>query len=273
MSLRESLKTVQVTDGTIAVLDAGEGSPVVLLHGGALDHRMWQPQIDVLRSTHRVVAIDARGHGASSSPTTPFMHARDVAAVLEQLDIASATLVGLSMGASTALDTALAYPALVEAMVISGAGASSPEFVDPWVLDIFMTWHEAQQQGDAQKWLESFLLFVSGPHRELAQVDNAIVDHVRDLAEHTMRTHVPSGMPILPEWVPGAAQRLGEIDVPVLGIAGGIDADDHVRMTTEAAAAVPHGRMVIIDGTAHYPNLEQPAQFNELLRDFLTQVV
>src|SRR5699024_68422 len=103
----------------------------------------------------RVVAIDARGHGASSSPTAPFTHARDVAAVMEQLDIASATLVGLSMGASTALDTAIAYPGLVAATAISGAGASRPEFVDPWVLDIFMTWHDAQQRGDAQKWLES----------------------------------------------------------------------------------------------------------------------
>ena len=67
-------------DGRLAYHDAGTGDPVILLHGGLLDHRMWDEQIPVLESRYRVVAPDARGHGASANASRPFRHADDIAA-------------------------------------------------------------------------------------------------------------------------------------------------------------------------------------------------
>ena len=55
--------------------------PLVLLHGGAVDHRMWRPQLDAFPE-RRVVAVDARGHGRSSTPSSPFRHCDDVIEVL-----------------------------------------------------------------------------------------------------------------------------------------------------------------------------------------------
>ncbi len=69
-----TLSKLELPDGHLAYREAGSGPPLVFLHGGALDHRMWDRQIEPLSRGHRVTALDARGHGASSTPTAPFRH-------------------------------------------------------------------------------------------------------------------------------------------------------------------------------------------------------
>lgn len=269
MSDSAVLQTVSITDGHLAYRGQGSGRPVVLLHGGALDHRMWDPQVEALSQQYRVIAPDARGHGRSSTPTAPYRHADDLVALLRHLGIPRATLVGLSMGAGTAVDTAIEYPDLVEALVISGAGTSDPDFRDPWVLQILQTWSRAQQAKDMPGWIDAFMLFLAGPHRELSDLDPDLVHRVRSIATDTLTTHVADGEPVLPSPVDDVRARARTIAVPVLAIVGGIDSDDHVRMATEVADSVPHGTTHTIDGTAHYPNLEEPDEFNEALEKFL----
>src|SRR4051794_3494653 len=72
------LKRVDLPDGHLAYLDAGSGPAVVLLHGGGLDHRMWDDQVPAMAAEFRVLAVDARGHGWSSTPTRPFRHDEDL---------------------------------------------------------------------------------------------------------------------------------------------------------------------------------------------------
>ena len=266
---------VPVADGHIAVLDTGQpehvapAPPVVLLHGGALDHRMWEPQIELMRGMRRVIAPDARGHGQSSTPTAPFRHDLDLVGVLDGLGVAQAVVVGLSMGASIGVDLAIAHPERVAGLVVSGAGASNPTFSDPWVLDVFVRAGKAAESHDAEGWLEAYLDFAIGPRRAADDVDPEVLNHVRSMMVDTLQNHVSAGPPVLPTWLPEAASRVGEIGVPVLAIAGGADADDHLRMAAELIAAVPDGRLVTIPGTAHYPNLERPDQFNSELLRFL----
>ncbi|WP_420714398.1 alpha/beta fold hydrolase [Streptomyces sp. NRRL WC-3744] len=109
-------------DGSLAYRDAGEGRPLVLLHAGFFDHSMWDEQIRAFAPHYRVIAPDARGHGASSNATRPFRPADDLAALLRHLDVGPAVLVGISMGGGTAVDTALEHPELVRAVVVSGVG-------------------------------------------------------------------------------------------------------------------------------------------------------
>src|SRR5699024_10153417 len=91
--------------------------PVIFLHGGALDHRMWAPQLKALED-RRLIALDARGHGWTTAPDgAAFRYCDDVVAVLDALDLERAVLAGVSMGASTAVGSALERPARVEAVV------------------------------------------------------------------------------------------------------------------------------------------------------------
>jgi pimeloyl-ACP methyl ester carboxylesterase len=270
------LHRVPVPHGHLAYRDVGTGPPVVLLHGGVLDHRLWDPQVDALVAAgYRAVAVDARGHGASSTPTAPFRHFDDTAVLLRALDAGPAVLVGLSMGATTAVDVALEHPELVRALVISGAGTSEPDFRDPWVLDIQATWRRTEQAGDAEGWLAAFQLFCAGPHRDLADVDPTVVERSRVMAVDTLTHHVPTGpdgapgAPVLPTPGQRTWERLPGVDAPLLAIIGGVDGDDHIRMAERVAHTVPHGRTATVGGTAHYPNMERPELFTAILLDFL----
>lgn len=261
----------------VAYVDRDPGTaatPLVLLHGGAVDHRMWAEQINAFPE-RRVVAPDARGHGRSSTPTEPYRLCDDVVMLLDALEIERAILVGLSMGGGTAVDTALEHPDRVAALVVSGTGTSQPEFTDPWVLDILAMWQRAQQAADADGWIDAFMRFMPGPHRDADDVDSDVYRRVETMARATLATHVvtdAAGTPVVPpQPIPVADpwSRVPQIDVPVLAVAGNVDADDHIHMTRRLAESVPSGRFVMVDNSAHYPNMEQPQQFNAVIASFL----
>ncbi|MEJ2885461.1 alpha/beta fold hydrolase [Actinomycetospora aeridis] len=247
-------------------IDQGAGRPVVLLHGGALDHRLWAPQIAALTRTHRVIAPDLRGHGASPTPTAPFRHVDDVAALLRDLDLGPTTVAGISLGATVAVDLALEAPELVSGLVVSGAGAGGAEFRDPATLELLARWAASEQARDRALWTEIFLEISFGVGRPLDDVAPDMVAHVRRMTDDTLDHHVPDGMPVLPTPVADAAARSRELTLPVLAIVGLLDSPDHRRMAREVARDV-----VEIEDAAHYPNLEAPDEFTVALLTFLRE--
>jgi 3-oxoadipate enol-lactonase len=101
---------------------AADGGPVVLLHNIFCDRRVFDEVAPALR--RRTIAIDFRGHGASSPGHRPYAVADlvgDVVAILDQEQIDRAAVVGLSLGATVALELALAHPERVERLVLMGA--------------------------------------------------------------------------------------------------------------------------------------------------------
>jgi pimeloyl-ACP methyl ester carboxylesterase len=254
---------VAVPDGHLAVWsNEGGGRPLVFLHGGGLDHRMWGDQAASFAQTHEVVLVDARGHGESSTATAAYRHCDDVAAVFRALDLRPAVVVGLSMGGGVAVDLALEHPGLVGGLVVSGVGTSEPTFTDPWVLDVFAEWKAAEETRDPQRWLDAFLRFLPGPRRRLDDIDPAIVDQVRrmgwdTLQNHAVRSFVPP-TPVTHTW-----ERVPSIEVPVVVVSGALDSPDHIGMGHRLADSVPDGRTIDIGGTAHYPNLERPEAFGD----------
>ncbi|MFC9977509.1 alpha/beta fold hydrolase [Spirillospora sp. NPDC127200] len=248
--------------------DTGTGRPLVLLHGGFLDHRMWDDQIPVFARHHRVIAPDARGHGRSANATAPFRHTDDLAALLRHLGTGPAILVGVSMGASTAVDTALEHPELVAAIVVTGAGTSEPSFTDPWTVRTWTEWNAAMAAGDLDASVETFTRFAAGPHRSLDDLDPAVVGRLREMTRGTMVKHTADE----PDWmtpIPDTWERAAKIDVPVLAVNGALDASDHNAMAERLARTVANGRATSIDGAAHYPNMERPDAYDRVLEDFL----
>ena len=238
----------------------------MFLHGGGLDRRMWDQQVEAFAETNHVVLLDARGHGESSTATHAYRHCDDVAAVCSALDLGPAVLVGLSMGGGTAVDVALERPDLVAGLVISGVGTSEPEFTDPWVHEVFAAWKAAEDARDVQRWLDAFLRFASGPYRSLDDVDPKVVDWLRRMAWDTLQHHAVHGF-VPPTAVTRTWERASAITVPVAAVSGTLDSPDHIRMAHRLAGTVADGRVVDIPGTAHYPNMEQPAAFDEVVAD------
>lgn len=265
------MQEFRTEDGVLSYRDCGTGDALVLLHGGFLDHAMWEAQIDFFARSHRVIAPDARGHGGSANATRPFRHTDDVAALLRHLGCAPAVVVGLSMGGGIATDTALEHPDVVRALVVSGVGTSEADFKDPWTTGALADFQRALAEGDAAGGIERFLDFAAGPRRTLADVAPEVVHALRQMAWRTLAKH-SGGESVPMVAVTRTWERLPGIAVPTLALNGGMDSDDHLRMAGRLAREVVNGRTAVVERTAHYPNMERPEVFNEVLAEFLKEL-
>lgn len=270
----QTLQRLEVGAGHIAYAVEGSGAPpVLLLHAGYVDHRMYSRELRRLGRRTTTVVPDARTHGRSSTALAPFRHCDDVAALVRHLDLGPAVLIGTSMGAGTAVDTALEHPDTVRALVLSGAGTNEPSFTSARALELQRRAEEAIARQDVAAWLDATLSWAPGPGRDPSHLDPGVRELLSDLHQDFVRTHIRPGV-TPPEHVTGSWERLGEIGVPVLGLVGELDFPDHQEMTQRAVAAVPDSRGVVrIPRAGHFPNLEQPLAWDRAVDAFLEEVL
>jgi pimeloyl-ACP methyl ester carboxylesterase len=117
---------VAVQGGDLLYQAQGSGPPVVLLHAGGADLTMWDPQAGSLAQQFRVIRYDARGHGRSTAPGGPYSTTEDLRLLLDRLGVRRAHVVGISMGAGTALDFAATYPDRVSRLVLVSTSGPPP---------------------------------------------------------------------------------------------------------------------------------------------------
>ena len=247
----------------------GAGHPLVLLHAGIADGRMWDDQVAAFAERYRVVRYDARGFGRSGAASGSFSPRADLAALFAALGIERARLVGLSMGGALAIDVALEYPELVSALVLAAARpgglAPSKALRDGWAAV-----DNAFAAGDVAGAVELELrMWVDGPGRTPAQVDPSVRERVREM-DAALLALPDEGEPEPLD--PPAVERLDEIAVPTLVIVGDADQPDVLAGTDVLVEGIPGARKAVIPNTAHVPNMERPAEFNRLVLDFLAGV-
>ncbi|CAM3874422.1 alpha/beta fold hydrolase [Kibdelosporangium persicum] len=258
-------------DGYLAYDDIGDGPPVVFLHDGTLDRRVWVQQLHAFDG-YRVLNVDARGHGESSTPTTEYLRGDDVTALLDHLGLASAFLVGQAMGGTSALDTALDHPGRVAGLVLSGCGTSEQYWQSEFVVDLLKRQMECAFARDTDGYVEMFLrLWVDGPHRRPDQVEPSIRERCREMAMHTATQHARPN-PVMPGKAADTWNRLSDVRVPLLGIAGELDCTDIHDMLDRIVSTVPNAKLESFAGSGHMVNMEQPERFNEAVRRFLDEV-
>jgi pimeloyl-ACP methyl ester carboxylesterase len=248
-----------------AFTDAGEGLPLVFIHGFPLSRGAWSRQVAAFQPTYRVIAPDLRGFGesgASSGPVFMSRYAEDIHALLLHLGTGPVILAGHSMGGYVALAFAKAFPDLVRGLVLVGtkAGGDAPEVA-------------AARRATAEKVrTEGIADLVDSMAAKMLATDNkdaGMAQSVRDLM-----------LPASPEGVIGAllgmAERpdagawIGRIRVPTLVVAG---ADDILILPSESqslAEAIPDAHLTLIPRAGHLVAFEQPAAFNEALSAWLT---
>jgi pimeloyl-ACP methyl ester carboxylesterase len=258
---------VPVPGGKLYFEERGAGPAVILIHGGMLDHRMWDPQVEALAAHHRVVRYDVAAHGRSPAPNFPWRDYEHLGLLVQGLGIESASLVGLSLGGRIAIDFAIAQPGKVRSLALLGPGMSGFPFTGrDW-----SGWSgeraAARAAGNAERLADLFMRsWVAGPYRTPAQVDPAVWAKIREMA-------VPNALNRSEgtELEPPAVGRLGEITAPTLVIEGELDCEDIHRIASLLERRVAGARRVVIPGVAHQPNLERPSEVNRLLLDFLQQ--
>jgi 3-oxoadipate enol-lactonase len=249
---------------------AGAGAPVILLHAGYLDRRMWDDQFLRFARSYRVIRYDARGLGRSGAADTPYSSFDDLYALIRALKLTRVTLIGASLGGAASLDFAVIHPELVDRLVLVGPGLSGyawpPEDLDqPWRVKARAALAKADTVGVAQAWLRSgYLLPASQQPPVAAKLRTLLAENVgfwKGLLRH------PGGYDTAPS--PPALTRLGAVRAPTLLIVGSRDVRDIQQIADSLRRRLPTVTTVVFQGAGHLPNMEQPDRFSTTVLDFL----
>lgn len=263
---------ISLDGATLAGESEGFGLPVVFLHAGVCDRRMWAEQMrSVAAAGFHVVAFDRRGFGESESPDVPFSHLLDLEALLDRLSIHAAILVGASDGGALAIDFALDNPERTVGLVLVGTslgGAPEPELPEQAeaLFDARDYAEERRQWSsvnriDAQLWLD-------GPLEENGRVDGEVRELFLEMnGRHLERPPLPQE-----EAEDAAYDNVGAIAAPTLLVVGDLDFPHIVERHEELSEDMENAFAVTIEGTAHLPSLERPDLFDPLLLEFLEAV-
>jgi pimeloyl-ACP methyl ester carboxylesterase len=232
---------------------------------------MWDGQVRAFAEHHRTVRWDMRGFGRSPMVAAPYSDREDLAGLMGFLALDSACLVGCSKGAETVIDFALDHPRMVDAMVLVGSAVGGFRFEAPEPPQ----WAEmaaAYRAGDMARAAElETEIWVVGAGRSPDDVDASVLSFVREmdqLALATEETRNEHGVPLDPP----AIQRLGEIEAPTLVVVGDADAPDILAASELLTREIDGARNVVMQGTAHLPNLERPDEFNRVVLQFLAEI-
>ncbi len=256
-------------NGKLYYEEMGEGTPVILLHGHTLDHRMWLPQLPILCGSYRVITPDLRGYGLSSKQgeNIQFTHTDDVIAFMNHLNIQKAHIIGLSMGSFIASEMLALYPErFITATLVSGSirkmpGPSTP-FSEEEIAKANATIEANKQKGvDVWKceWIDQL---VKGGGSQAENIRKAITEQINEwdawqLLHREGRIYYASeAMDTLKTKRP---------TIPTLIISGDMEHKGRNSMLPY----LPNGRQVVILDCGHMSNMERPKEFNELILEHL----
>lgn len=246
---------------------ASNGPAILFSHGGQVDHTMFESQVTLLASTHRVITWDARGHGLSQplkGQLTYRQMAEDMVAILDQLSIRQTALAGHSMGGCAAQELAYHYPERVMALALIGApritvsAHPATQFTSRLLLTVSRLFPENR--------LKAFMDGAANTYSRNPAVQAYIRASTAKLAKETfvaINRLVLEGFYNKPDYQFGKPMLLayGEHDIPQIASLG-----------PQWAAAEPNCRHVIIPEAGHNANQDNPDAFNSLLADFLAEV-
>lgn len=245
-----------------AQIDGDAGKQWLLLSNSlAADLTMWDDQIGWLTRTHRVLRYDTRGHGQSTAPKGPYsfdMLVGDMVALLDHLGADRADVMGLSLGGMTALGLGLANPARVRRMVVCDARADAPPpFVQSWddrIAAIRAGGMATIADGTLARWFTP-------------AADAAVPERARAMILNTS----PTGYEGCANALKGLdyLRHLGGMAAPVLYVVGAEDMGAPPAAMRAMADATPGSHYAEVAGTAHVPNMENPAAFAQAVGGWL----
>lgn len=260
---------VDVPGGKLYYEVAGDGPAITLIHAGVAHLRMWDEQVAAWRDGYRVVRYDCRGFGRTVVEDVPYSNRDDLRAVLDHLGVEQTHLLGLSRGSKIAIDFTLERPERVRSLTWVAGGLLDVD--DPRLTRI---WPELERLEEARDWeplveLET-QVWTDGPGQPPDRVDP---DVRRRMIAWNMENYLADQNPnqsIQPDRP--TVERLDEISVPTLLMWGTLDELGTLRSGEKLLAEIGGARSHVFEGVAHMVNLERPAEFNRLVREFLESV-
>ncbi len=237
---------------------------LVFSHALGADQSMWDPVANALAADCRVICYDHRGHGDSDAPPGPYSMtelAQDAERLLGEIDAGPVVWIGLSMGGMVGQELALRHPRRIEALVIANSTSGYPD-------DARGLWQqrieaiesggvESIADGAMQRWFSS--IYRTEQPAAVARWRRRLVSTPQ--AGYLGGTHAVMNM--------ATTERLGQIAVPTLVVAGELDEGTPPAMSRTMVDAIPGAELVVLPGAAHLSAIEQPKAFEAALRRFI----
>jgi 3-oxoadipate enol-lactonase len=251
---------IAVDGGEVWADDSGgDGPPLVLLHPGVGDSRIWERLLPELTVSYRVIRYDARGFGRSPAPKVAFSLLADLITVFNHYDLDCAAIVGCSQGGGSALGLALEQPARVSALVLLCPGVPGypwPEEPDEDEAEYEHALHA--RDVEAMAGLMQRVWAAAGP-------TPAVMEQLRSAA----RAEISSGD--LQQRDPPVFDRLDKISVPTSLLVGDADYPPLIEANRQAAARIPGCQLTVVPGLDHLPPLRAPDLVLRTIRSTLSR--
>ncbi|MEU0383362.1 alpha/beta fold hydrolase [Streptomyces chartreusis] len=258
------MHAVRVDGIEVAYDRVGQGPPLVLVHGATTDARLFRPQTEDLADEFTVVAWDEPGAGRSSDVPPSFTladYARCLAAVIEDVDLGPAHVLGLSWGGTVVLELYRHHAQLVRTLLL---------------VDTYAGWKGSLPPAEVRSRVEGAERLLAVPAEEFAPTMPGLfagrppAEAVRLLSVMSAETR-PRSMRTELTVMAEADQRdlLPEITVPTLLLWGELDVRSPVDLVARPLLeAIPESTLVVLPGTGHLSNIEAPEPFNRTVREF-----
>ncbi len=261
----------------LAYTETGHGTPIVFVHEFAGDLRSWEPQLRHFGRRYRCIAFNARGYPPSDVPDSPdaYSQARaadDIAAVMDEVGLPSAHIVGLSMGGFATLHFGLRHAARARSLAVCGCGyGAEPESREKFHAECDAVVAFIREQGMAA-FAERYAV---GPSRVqfLARDPRGFADFIRMLAEHSPLGSVNTqlGVQRRRPSLYDLTEPMAALRVPTLVLTGDEDWPC-LQPALLLKRTIPTAALAVMPNCGHAINLEDPDTFNRIVGDFLAQV-
>jgi pimeloyl-ACP methyl ester carboxylesterase len=262
------MNQIEVKGLCIAYQRAGEGPPLLLLHGGLSDSREWRRQLEELSDELTVVAWDAPGCGQSSDPPETFRlpeYADCLTGFVDALGLGPPHVLGLSFGAGLALELYRRHPRVPRTLVLASAYAGWAGSLPADVVEQRL--HQALWEADLPP-DQVVPGYIPGLFTESAPAE--LIDEVVAI----MSEFHPAGVRAMAHAFAEADLRdvLPRINVPTLLLYGDADQRSPLNVAEDLLARIPTSRLVVMHGVGHQSNIEAAERFNSAVRSFLREV-
>lgn len=263
---------VEVDNGSLYYEEAGEGEPIIFVHGHSLDHRMWEGQFTEFAREYRVIRYDLRGYGHSSLQTEDyqFTHVKDLVTLMDSLHIGKAHIVGLSLGGYVGADMLACYPErMLSALLASGNIRKSKGPSQP------MTEEEARKRDEEiatvkkigigamkREWFEGLMKSGGSKKERMRKLLWEMIEDWDAWQPLHKEVRVVVGLDAY------ELLKTNHPEVPTL-LVEGKSPGNHYSAYPEILNFLPNGRMKVLNDCGHMLNMEQPEIFNKALEEFL----
>ncbi|HSB03248.1 MAG TPA: alpha/beta hydrolase [Anaerolineales bacterium] len=252
---------------------AGEGKPFVMIHAGVADSRQWNNEFALFARNYQVLRYDLRGYGKSEPVDGEFSHFGDLVSLLDHLELHEPLVImGCSMGGGLAMDFALTHPARVRALIMVGSAPSGLELDVPTPAK-FSEAEKAFEAGDLDRLAElETQIWFDGAGRTPEQVNQEMRKLCYEMNRNALSQEAKQLGKRLPNTQTPAFDRLADLHIPVLVIVGAHDTPYILAAADYMMERMQSARKVVVEDAAHLPNMDQPQEFQGIVKTFLADL-